>query len=563
MPAFRLGLLTKFLLLPIGGLSALFLGLLWYTTEILGREYHAAAEIAAAMLNNQRSSERTLLAETIADACRRKLPLDQDADGALLGANLADLRSQFAPIGYVGVFDTNGRVIAESGTSNNRNNPVVVRATERLIWDEEDRVVIVSPLQSKTAKNILLELRISQKREMTTPAEALLQGIAVTIRQDILSKTALFACLVIVFSLLLALALKRALLAPLQRLRDASISFSPLFAKSQDIPVLKLPADKTMAELTTAFNEMTAGLNRYRRELALHQEELERTVALRTTELKHANDDLRATLLHLRETQTQLIHSAKMAALGQLVGGIAHEINNPLMAITGNLSFIEDLINSALKTLSAETQNETLHVREELVSIIDAVQDAGLRTNIILQQLQLFSGVGSAAHKEIDLAQSLPLAGAFLATTDQTHITWEIGDEHLYVCGNPGELHQAFMHILLNAREAVGKHGKIHISTSLDASTITICVRDNGVGIPIELREKVFEPFFTTKADRKAYGLGLSIAHAIIVNHGGSIAITCPEAGGTSVSIILPRSYGEKHGDYSDSTASLIAVRDE
>lgn len=232
-------------------------------------------------------------------------------------------------------------------------------------------------------------------------------------------------------------------------------------------------------------------------------------------ELEAKNQELEKLYRELKETQAQLVHQEKMSSLGQLVAGIAHELNNPIGIMYSNLKSLERLIAQAQAGTS---------LSEEARDMVSDIMAGSIRIRDLVQDLRNFSRIDEARFKKADLREGLDstltlLRGEF---TGRVTIHRDYGDLPEIVC-LPGHLNQVFLNILLNAAQAMQGSGEIWIRAWKTEGEIQIRVRDTGPGIPEEVRNSLFEPFVTTKPVGQGTGLGLSISYGIVARHGGYI----------------------------------------
>lgn len=294
---------------------------------------------------------------------------------------------------------------------------------------------------------------------------------------------------------------------------------------------------------------------------------LEQKVKERTNELVEVNEELEEALNSVVEAQSKLLESEKMASLGHLTAGIAHEINNPINFVSSNieplkrdLKDIEELLllyasldesnfKEKLKEIEAfKEEIELPYLKNELNEIISNIEEGARRTGEIVKGLKTFSRddhktkVASDLNKGIE--SSLTLVQNKLAKIKVSTDLQEIPQMLCY----PGKLNQVFMNIIVNAIDAIkskyenGEGGKLLISSHYEESnqSIVITFKDNGVGVPENLLNKIYDPFFTTKDVGKGTGLGLSIVYKIIENHKGQIILESDEQVGTTFKFILP-----------------------
>jgi signal transduction histidine kinase len=277
--------------------------------------------------------------------------------------------------------------------------------------------------------------------------------------------------------------------------------------------------------------------------------------------------------LELRRTQLKLAQEEKMSSLGQLVAGIAHEINNPVNFIYGNLAhaqnYVEDLLN-LLKLYENHTANpspeiqafsksiELEFIKQDLPHLLSSMQMGTERVEKIVRSLRLFSRLEDPEFQLFNLHEGIDSTLIILShrlkilPTDSTiNIIKEYGDIPLVECYS-GKLNQVFMNLLANAIDALEESVvnrettdtlTIWIRTKVtdDQKSVLIEIIDNGVGIPLEVQQRIFEQFFTTKPLGKGTGLGLAIAHEIIVEkHGGTLQVESTPGKGTQLLITVP-----------------------
>ena len=258
--------------------------------------------------------------------------------------------------------------------------------------------------------------------------------------------------------------------------------------------------------------------------------------------LEQSNRELEAAYRELQDTQTQLIQAAKMASLGALVAGIAHEINNPLAFVSSHLTTVKNGLDSVLQEVSpllTATGTQTLtKVRQRLDSMrmgVDRVED-------IVVKLRTFSRLDESEVKAVPIEDSIESVLTLLQhkLDDRVTIIRNYGEIKFITC-YPGPLNQVIMNVVANAIDAIDGEGSITISTSSADGMFAISIRDSGQGIPAAIRDRVFEPFFTTKPVGAGTGLGLSISYGIMQKHKGALEIQSEEGLGTEVTIRIPQ----------------------
>ncbi|MDD2734244.1 MAG: PAS domain S-box protein [Desulfuromonadaceae bacterium] len=281
-----------------------------------------------------------------------------------------------------------------------------------------------------------------------------------------------------------------------------------------------------------------------------------------TTELRSAGQELEKAFSELKDAQLQIFQQEKMASIGQLAAGVAHEINNPMGFISSNLSTLnkyvdrlaefiaagDELLISSAGSEGAEKITATRkrlkidYVMEDSRQLIAESQDGAARVRRIVQDLKSFSRVDLAECALINLNEALDTTIniawneiKYVATLNR-----EFGDIPQIKCF-PQQINQVFLNLLVNAAHAIGENqGSITVRTWSEGDSVLVSVTDNGCGIPAEIRQKIFEPFFTTKEVGKGTGLGLSISYDIVRKHGGEITVESEIGEGTTFIVKLP-----------------------
>jgi signal transduction histidine kinase len=286
---------------------------------------------------------------------------------------------------------------------------------------------------------------------------------------------------------------------------------------------------------------------------------LENMVRDRTIELENSHEALKRAYLDLQSTQEQLIQTEKMASLGQLVAGIAHEIKNPLNFIYGNTGFLADysqklqnLVEAFEKLSSISDEDragmarlkDSIHysfIKDDLKILIDNFTEGARRINAIVSDLRTFSRMDTDRISEVDIHTLLEMTLNLMRNQykNRIEIHKEYGDIPK-IQGYSGKLNQVFMNLLSNAFHAIPDKGDVWIRTRANDSVVEIEIEDNGVGIPKENLKRIFEPFFSTKPVGQGTGLGLSISYGIIEQHQGKIHVTSVPQKGSSFIVRLP-----------------------
>ena len=286
---------------------------------------------------------------------------------------------------------------------------------------------------------------------------------------------------------------------------------------------------------------------------------LEQRVEERTAELGGA-------LKELRETQHQMVQREKMASIGQLVAGVAHEINNPLNFIKGNICLLREYAEGLTGAIEgyeqvvrceaawAMPQVEAVRERhdidylvKDLESLLDSCDEGVERTTRIVRDLRAFSRTDGGAPTQIDVGERLDTTLNLLRSRlNGIHVDRAYEDVGVIECLE-GQLDQVFMNLIVNAADAVEPGGRITIrSRALGEDRIVVEVEDDGCGISPEQTEKIFEPFFTTKEVGKGTGLGLAISYGVVARHGGQITVRSEPGEGTCFAVEVPRVFPQQ-----------------
>ncbi len=340
----------------------------------------------------------------------------------------------------------------------------------------------------------------------------------------------------ILILIIIALVSSFVLLKPLNKLIDGIRAFE----ETENLVQVRVKNRTEIGLLISTFNQMSLKVYRARNDLKKKIKELE--LANQT----------------LRDAQNQLVQSAKMTSLGQLVAGVAHELNNPIGFIYSNTAHLTEQTEKLFKIIEEIQSNPKLadqikkdyefeYIKEDLPRLIKSYQEGAQRTRDIVLGLRNFSRIEESQLKEVDINQSLDMTLELLKGEIKNRITVFKEYESLpLVHCYASQINQVFMNILSNATQAISETGEIRIRTSLIPSSsnavgkVRISIQDNGAGMTAEVVEKIFEPFFTTKEIGKGTGLGLSISYGIIQNHGGDIKVNSKVGFGSEFVLSIP-----------------------
>jgi two-component system, NtrC family, sensor kinase len=274
---------------------------------------------------------------------------------------------------------------------------------------------------------------------------------------------------------------------------------------------------------------------------ALAGREAAETRAAMAEKLVQANQDLEESNRKLKETQAQLIQNEKMASLGQLVAGIAHEINNPLAFVVNNLFVAESGLDSLAPEIEPHLSEPLLRKLRKARDRLGEMREGLTRVKELVLDLRTFSRLDEGEFKTVDIVEAMDTVLLLLKHKMNSRIQVEkrYGPSRLLHC-SAGRINQVLMNLTANAVDAIAGNGRIVITTGQTPQVFTISIRDTGAGIPESIRGKIFDPFFTTKPVGQGTGLGLAISYGIVQDHGGSIEVQSEEGLGTEFIVKIP-----------------------
>ena len=362
----------------------------------------------------------------------------------------------------------------------------------------------------------------------------------------------------VAIAIFLAICTSRAIALPLQAVTTVAKTITQQANFDLQVPVT---TEDEVGTLAKSINQLVEWVAEYTHELEQARHTLEERVEQRTEELT-------AALHELKHTQTQLIQTEKMSSLGQMVAGVAHEINNPVNFIHGNLEYANQYIINLLNLLRLYQQEypqpteaiaeeiaeiELDFLREDLLKLLESMKIGSERIRQIVLSLRNFSRLDEAQMKLVDIHEGIDNTLLILNSRLKhgIEVVKNYGELPEIEC-YPAQLNQVFMNIIVNAIDALeessdnskkGKNPQIFIQTQkLDSSQILVRICDNGPGISPAIQSKLFDPFFTTKAPGKGTGIGLAICYQIVEKHRGKIKIISSLGGGAEFAIALPAS---------------------
>ena len=333
---------------------------------------------------------------------------------------------------------------------------------------------------------------------------------------------------------------------------------------------INVVSNDEVGEVSIAFNKMIEKLKnsqlqnkQFQEDLVILNIELEERVRTRTHQLEASKITVEQSYQKLQEAQKKLVHSEKLASIGQLAAGVAHEINNPVGFVRSNLQSLNKYINSLLlinnKIISINTSDmekiqekviECKHlmededvdfIMEDAHALISESIEGTDRINTIVQSLKSYSREGSTAHSQHNINDAITSTINLLRNElkYKCKVSTSLAELPFTAC-NIDQLTQVFTNLLMNSLQAMDKEGTIEIESLTNENNIHVVVKDNGKGMEESTLQRLFDPFFTTKGVGEGTGLGLSISQGIIEDHKGTIDVESQLGKGTIFTIILP-----------------------
>ncbi len=474
-------------------------------------------------------------------------------DQPQIEAQLAGLRA-LPDVSYVAVSDNHGKVIAQSGV---RPNDAVVRRFPIVID------LPGSPAGSRAAIGTLL-------------VDATLDGVYGRLGTEALTALASELTETLLGALVSLLIFQHLVSRPLSQLARAAgdadlgrlgnpIALHRGPHETDDFDILVSEMNRRRASLKHQVDELQAA----RDALARHRAELKIRVAERTAELHdkvvelelHREEQARL-FQDLETARNQAIQAEKLASIGQLAAGVAHEINNPVGFVLSNFGSLERYVEDMFRVLAAYESIERLvppgapqlsmlasvraaadidYIKEDLGQLVTQSRDGLDRVRRIVQDLKDFAHAGEAHWQRADLMRGLE------STLNVVRNEIKYKAEVIKRCQPlpdvecvPSQLNQVFMNLLVNAAQAIAERGTITIACGTEGEEVWIDIEDTGCGMPPEVARRIFDPFFTTKPVGQGTGLGLSVSYSIVKRHGGRIDVSSTPGEGSRFRVWMP-----------------------
>ena len=452
---------------------------------------------------------------------------------------------------YVRVLDAGGQPYAEAGDASLMQKTFVA----------DDRLDDVTDGVYDTSADIAESDIVYGRVELGFDIQAIMEEIADTRRLGI-GIAAVEMLLVGLFSLLLGTYLTRQL--KVLQVTAKKISQGDY---STRIPVT---GHDEVADVSSAFNRMSTALqetqtsrDEYEEQLIELNQTLEEKVERRTAQINRQVAELQAANDKIADTQAKLIQSEKLASVGQLAAGVAHEINNPIGFVRSNLTTLTEYVETYQTLLKAyqsltslaedersghikeirkiEDREDIEFINEDITELLKDSVDGTARVRDIVQGLRDFSHAGGQSRTRCDLNRCIESTLKIVKNGLQNKCTIETSLQPVpEVMANTGEINQILMNLMVNAGQAVGENGHITVKTAMHNNSVQIDIQDNGSGIDPSHLDKLFDPFFTTKPVGEGTGLGLAISYGIIQDHDGEIEVNSELGVGTAFTIRLP-----------------------
>ena len=470
-----------------------------------------------------------------------------------------DVILQQPDIAYARVLGPNNKVLAQSGTpailSSSRNFNNSIDNVSDDIFDTYAEVIVDGQLFGRVELGIQTNTIATSIYEIQT----VVAGVAFT---------------EIIFVSITSFIFGGYLIRQLTQLRVSAENVTTKLNSGEKITdkINTFDNDKEISVVGEAFNELIDALNKqtrrtkkFQRELFELNESLEEQIVNRTSMLKKSNGKLQEINKSLKETQTQLGQAEKMASVGQLAAGVAHEINNPIGFVKSNVESLQgyndsfaEIILSLQKFISSDDVFERRKLNQEIQTLlsqhdidfiledsIELIKESkyGLeRVSEIIAGMKEFSRADDDNKQWFNINNCIETTLKMVSNQLKYHceINTELDQSIPNIEINVGKIIQVLTNLLVNAGQAIVENGKIAVKSSMNNGFVEIAITDNGSGISKENLTQLFDPFFTTKPEGEGTGLGLSISFNIIREHGGEILVNSELGVGTCFTIRLP-----------------------
>jgi len=337
---------------------------------------------------------------------------------------------------------------------------------------------------------------------------------------------------------------------------------------------IRISGRDEVAEVANSFNRMStvleeskAARDKFEQDLIDLNHTLEERVERRTAKINSQMEQLKAAKHTIEQTQAKLVQSAKLASVGQLAAGVAHEINNPIAFVQSNLKSLVEYVNlyqallkkyqiastpdaSSEKLLAEirdmEESEDIEFVEEDIVELLNDSLEGTTRVRDIVKGLKDFSHMGETGKEACCVNECIrsTLKITKKGMKSFCEVKTDLGALP-EIMASPGELKQVLMNLLVNAGQAIEESGTIEVSTRLDGEFVEIVISDDGCGIGEQDLEKLYDPFFTTKPVGEGTGLGLAISYGVVQDHHGEIRVDSTVGEGTTFTVRLPVSQSE------------------
>ncbi|MEI8388895.1 MAG: ATP-binding protein [bacterium] len=371
----------------------------------------------------------------------------------------------------------------------------------------------------------------------------------------------------IIFGFCAAFILAKNVTGPIIKLVEGAEEFSQGNLKYRT----DVKSDDEIGLLSKAFNDMADKLSDL-------YNSLEQKVLDRTHDLSKINIQLKRANKEIKDTQSMIVHNEKMRSLGQLVAGVAHELNNPINFIYGNLLHLKKYSNDFIEIINkyeaiqkqfpedkfkeVEKLKQDLEydfIVEDLELLLKSCYDGAERSKQIIIDLKNFSRLDEAQIKEVDIHEGIDSALNILESKYKGRVTInkQYGMIPNVMC-YAGQINQVFMNILDNATQAIEGDGNIYIRTKIEDQNVIIEFEDTGAGIAEDVIPKIFDPFFTTKPVGEGTGLGLSICYKIIRSHNGKMEVESEKGKGTKFIIEIPINWTAQNEENSGKQTEVL-----